>query len=300
MEVKSEGQNQSQIRFDDEIDLLELLAKIVHIIRKRILLLPIFLIVGVALGVSGYFVFKPTFQTKMIASSPIISYPTFAGIISTLNDFAEEGNYEELSNRLNLSLEDVKKIKGFESENIIGKTIDEINSVQNRDLEKKEIEQFIIAAKIADTNIVAKLQVGMINYILNNSYVKNTMEIEIQSLQNQIDKIITERKYVDEMKEEMTNLFKKGDIKDIYANPSTFYQQSVDLYQRQSKLEKELELVKKIQILEPFVIYKKPTSFNISKSVIAGFIGGLFLWIIFLVFLELNKAIKKVKLPEDD
>lgn len=301
METKSEDQKQSQARFDDEIDLLELLAKVIRIVRKRILLLPIFLILGIGLGISGYFAFKPTFQTKMIASSTVINYPAIAGIINTLNDLVKEANYEELSSRLKLTSDDIKSIKEISCENIIGEEIEEINNVRSKRVDEySEQEQFIINVKLTNTRIISTLQKSVVDYIENNPYIKNKIKIEKEIIQRELENIDNDLKYNDSIRLMVIAKMRSGENQNIKIDLGDFDTQQVELYERQSTLQKELELLKNIQIIEPFTKFQKPTSFDIPKSIVAGVTGGLFLWIMTLMLLELNKAVKKVELSEDD
>lgn len=271
---------------EGDIDLIFLLARIVQIIRKRFVLLLIILAVGVFLGSLGYFVFKPVFTTKMMAQSKVLTDVEIKGIIETLDELLDEDNFEELSSRLKMDIKTVKKINKIKALSI--KDLD-------KDFTQKQKDSiFVIEARVSDNKIITEFENKLVNYLSENEYAKKRIALYKVNQEKTLERTRLEAAKLDSLKTTVKKLLESGESKNIYFDPGAIYFQSLALYKEELKIKENLVLADQIQIIENFTRFRKPTSFNLLKSIVAGLVSGFVFWIALVIFLELADAVRKL------
>lgn len=275
---------------DDEIDLLDLLIKVIQIIKKRFILLVLFLVIGGGLGSVGYFYFKPVYTTKMILDTQIIEYADVANLLETTKYLIDENSEQELMKKFNVSKKVVEGLKSLEAINIVEK------EVGRTDKEAIKDNRLIIEAKVTDNNIIGQLQEGILYYLENNQFVKERIKDNKRNLRLFLAKVRSERLQIDSLKKSIESLIatnKEGNIH-LTTDIGGLYQKSVTLYDKELKTATELKFADRIQVLEGFTKFEKPTSFDLKKSIIAGLGASFFFWIFVVIILEIRVVMRKI------
>jgi len=259
---------------NDEIDLLELFAKGVLVVKTNLVILILAFVIGSGLGLA-YHQFSPKiYEGKMILLSDILTESYSERITESLDKLIKEGNTKTLSERLGITEESAEKIEKIE-----------IESIQQEDaVGEKESSTFVITVETTDNSILKKLQDGIINLLKNNDFV----QIRVSQRQNfykiMIKKVGEEINSLDSLKKRLFNgqpVYSKSSEM-LLVDPTNIYSKIIELTAKQIEYKNALELVNSIQLVEGFTIFQKPVSPKLSISLASGASLGLVFVFVFI------------------
>ncbi len=276
-------ENQRQPINSDEIDLVELLAKIVVVIKNNTRSLVIGFIVGCVLGLAYFQLAPAIYESKMILLSDILTESYSERITESLDNLIKENNTKVLSERLGVSAEEAKSISEIKIESVKQESKDE----------KTESSIFIITVKIKENTILPKLEKGIIEYLRNNEFVKIRVNQRLTYYNTMIDKIGLEINSLDSLKKRLflgQPIYSKSSEM-MLVDPTNIYSKIIELNREQINLKNSLELVNSIQLVEGFTVFDKPVSPKLSISLASGATFGLFVVLFIIAFKSLRKII---------
>ncbi len=276
-------ENQKQPTNSDEIDLVELLAKIVVVIKNNTRSLVIGFIVGCVLGLAYFQLAPATYESKMILLSDILTESYSERITESLDNLIKENNTKVLSERLGVSAEEAKSISEIKIESVKQESKDE----------KSESSIFIITVKIKENTILPKLEKGIIEYLRNNEFVKIRVNQRLTYFNTMIEKIGLEINSLDSLKKRLflgQPIYSKSSEM-MLVDPTNIYSKIIELNREQINLKNSLELVNSIQLVEGFTVFDKPVSPKLSISLASGATFGLFVVLLIIAFKSLRKII---------
>lgn len=278
-------ENQKQPIGSDEIDLLELLAKLVITIKANLVLIIGAFVIGTVLGLA-YFQFVPKiYESKMILQSDILTSSYSERITESLNNLIKEQNKEILSKRVGLTEKQAESITKIEIESIKQKESAE---------DKSENATFIVTIRTKDNSILTSLQDGLINHLRNNEYVKIRVRQRQEFYKAMIEKVGLEINSLDSLKKRLFTgqpIYSKSSEM-MLVDPTNIYSKIIDLNKEQIGYKNALELVNSIQLVEGFTIFNKPVSPKLSISLAAGASFGLFMVALLIGFKSLRKIVR--------
>jgi uncharacterized protein involved in exopolysaccharide biosynthesis len=278
-----ENQKQANASSSDEIDLLELLAKVALGIKNNFRSLVLAFVIGSLLGLAFYQFVPKVYESNMIIQSDILTESYGERIAESMDLLIREQNFEILGSRMGISLEKAASIKKIKIESVKQK---QTNTTE------KENNTFIITVRTTDNTLLPDLQNGLINYLRNNEFVKVRVRQRQDYYKAMIEKVGQEISSLDSLKKRLFT------GKPIYSNsaemmlvdPTNIYSKIIELNKEQINYKNGLELVNSIQLVEGFTIYKKPVSPKLSISLTAGASIGVF----FVLTLIAIKGLRKI------
>jgi hypothetical protein len=277
-------ENQKQPLNSDEIDLLELLARIVISIKSNFKLIVGAFLVGSLLGLAYYQYVPKSYESRMLISSDILTESYSKTIADDLNKLIKERNIESLSSKLNLSLTEAFAIGKLEVKNAIEKV----------DGRKEEEKNYLtITCQTSDNSIWPNLQNGLVNFFEKNDYVRIRVEQRKKYYTQVIEKIDKELVDLNELKTRIANGQITQSSKDnlILFDPTTVNTKILDLNKEKINLQNALETVNSVQLVEGFTVFEKPVSPKLSISLSAGASFGLFIVALIIGFKSLRKIV---------
>lgn len=185
-----------------EIDIIELIAKLLKIFRKWIILLLIFMVVGAGLGYYQYKKAKTTYRSTMISKSDFVSNLRIVDYVAGFNA-AVQNKSEENAAKLGIPADYLKNIKSISATASL-----ELSSSQYLYTKDQNIDEFNtneINIEMYDTTGMSAITQAMINYIDNVGYVKQEMKKAKQTAQEIIEKIDNEIKKYDSLQVTLFN-----------------------------------------------------------------------------------------------
>ncbi|MEO1054482.1 MAG: hypothetical protein AAFX87_27865 [Bacteroidota bacterium] len=283
---------QSQTVDADEIDLGRLLLLAYNSFKKFKALAIALFFVGLIGGITYYLLTKPRYESKMVVSSEILKEQYCETLINTLNDIIEDGNYELLAERTNVSKEKAFQIKSFELEPI------EANFKPDQSSER---DIFSIVVTTTDNTILDDLSEGLKLYFENNEFVRVRTELDKQETQKLLSQIEDEIKEIRSVKDSLSRIsnLKQGPNNVILTDLGSLYEQALNIYQQESELQKNLELVNSIDVIQRFTVFNKP-AWPKLWIIPVGAIGGLFISILFIILLEIRAYLRKLSTEAKD
>lgn len=277
-------ENQKQPLNSDEIDLLELLARIVISIKSNFKLIVGAFIIGSLLGLAYYQFVPKSYESRMLISSEILTESYSKTIVEDLNKLLKEKNLESLSSKLNLT----------ETEALALGKLEVKNAIEKADGRKEEEKNYLtINCRTSDNSIWPSLQSGLINFFETNDYVKIRVEQRKKYFTQVIEKIDKELVDLNELKSRIANgqITQSGKDNLILFDPTTVNTKILDLNKERINLQNSLETVNSVQLVEGFTVFEKPVSPRLSISLSAGASFGLFIVALIIGFKSLRKIV---------
>ena len=283
--LSSMTENQKQPIGSDEIDLLELLAKLVMTIKSNLVLLIGSFVIGAALGLAYYQFVPKIYESKMILQSDILTSSYSERITESLNNLIKEQNTQVLSQRIGLTEKEAASISKIEIESIKQK---------ESNVAETENSTFIITVRTKDNTVLPNLQEGLINHLRNNEYVKIRVRQRHEFYKAMIEKVGIEINSLDSLKKRLFTgqpIYSKSSEM-MLVDPTNIYSKIIDLNKEQIGYKNALELVNSIQLVEGFTVFNKPVSPKLSISLVAGSSFGLFFVALIIGFKSLRKIVR--------
>ena len=268
---------------NDEIDLVELLVKVVLLTKRNLLQIIVFFVVGTGLGYAYASLAPKVYESKMLVSSDILTESYSEKLFENLQNLIKEQNYDGLASRINLTAEEAKKISKLKIESAL------------KDKPDKEDEKrfFLITVELEDQSLLPKIEEGLLFYFQENDFVKVRVEQRKNYFKELIKKVEEEIQSLEGFKEKIYkgNFFEsvKGSM---MFDPTEVNSKIVELSKEKGNLTMALETVNSIQVVEGFTQFDKPVWPKKSISLAAGATLGLFLVGVLIAFKSLRKLVR--------
>ncbi|CAN5281890.1 hypothetical protein BH09BAC3_BH09BAC3_22130 [soil metagenome] len=276
----------------DEIDLQELLLKFVLLVKRNFILIVAFFFLGSLLGFMHSFLSTKVYASKMMLSSNLLTESYVDRLGENFNAIIEDNNYGMLSERLGLSIAEASGIKSLDIQGILKE-----KPIENYTLADKGTRRtyfLAISASVVNTDILHKLQNGIINYLESNEFVRTNEEQNKIFLNGMIKKLDEEIVALDDFKKKIyegTAENKGAVILDLGQINAVL----VNLYEKKSRFQSELVLSKSIQIVEGFTAFRKPVRPRFGLSLAAGGSIGLLFVALMIAFKSIRALLKEAE-----
>ncbi len=277
-------ENQMQSTNHDEIDLMELLARIVIGVKSNFRFLLIAFLMGSTLGVI-YYQFSPkSFESKMLISSDILTESYSKTMTGDLVKLIKEKNVTSLSSKLGLSESQAASLSDIEIKSAIEKS---------DNIKEQEKTYLTIVCRSNDNTIWPALQNGLINFFETNNFVKIKVNQRTKYFTQIIEKIDKELIDLNELKGKIASgqLTQSSKENLVLFDPTTVNSKILELNKEKIDLQNKLELVNSIQLIEGFTVFEKPVSPKLSFSLATGASFGLIIVGVILAFTSLRKIV---------
>ena len=270
---------------DSEIDLFNLLLKLLKFIKKNKKVIIAFFLLGIIIGGINYFrkasENKIIYEKTYLAESAVASSEVIVGIINSIgfkNEFPEN-DLDLLSDKLGLSISVLESIKNISAE-----------------LQSTGTESSVIKLKIewSDKNHIDSIVHGITYCINSMDYVKKRYDID-RKQQSQLISIIDNKiNYYDEglglnKISDSEKILKQLVGKDEVLN----YMELID---RKQKLEKQMSLLNSIEFIasSEAKIIERPSKKNDIIKVLGFGFASIFLFVFLKFFLFVIDKFKNI------
>lgn len=268
---------------DDEIDLVELLLKMVNALRDNFWIIVTFFAIGAASGIAYFVTSKKQYSNKMIISSSILT-TTYANILfENANTHLVENNYAILQSEFKLDTETLKEIASLKIENL----------TKEEGGELKESDRYLITANVYDQSILPNLQKGVIDYLENNEFVRIRINQQRSYLTQMLSAAEKELNDLQQFKQEIySGKFFANAKGNVMFDPTTVNSKVLELTQRRIEYKNALELINSVQLIEGFSAFKHPSKPSLLRSLLAGSLLGLFVAGAFIAFKSIRRILR--------
>lgn len=302
----------------------------VYFIKRYGKIIGLVAVLGAVAGLVYSLAGKPFFTATMVVKSNdnYLEKNIFTKILDELNTMCDEGDFEELSSVLNITLEQAKSLRWFELEE--EKEIANLGSYYNKyfkllstisDEEKREqmLDLFIksetdniyyISASVYDASVLPLLNEPLAKLMNSNPYFVKQRGINDVAFRASEQKIYDELTKLDSLKRTLTNAIesneknlKSGSNNIIFGenqlyNPLPVYEKYLSLYNDAITIKKQIFLNENtVEVLSGFVKLKKNERLNPLLGGFSGMGFGLLAGILFVLFLLSIEKFRKLEIP---
>ena len=280
-------QNSERQLPSDEIDLGELLLKLFKIVNKNKLTLIIFTALGMAGGITRYYLKVPVYESSMMLRSDILTEAYSETLTDNLKRLIEERNDTLLSEKLSITVEQASHLVDIKVE-----SVEEANTPVGA---VKNII-FLISVEITDNRILENLQAGVVNFLENNEFVKKRIDLRRKRFEALVSQVNKEIKEIDSLKKRMNRgmIYNQQGGNLVVLDPSNVYEKALSLFKEELTYQENLELIDSIQLIEGFTAFKNPIAPRLSISGGSGLLVGLFLALIIVFTRETISYLKSI------
>lgn len=269
----------------NEIDLAEILANSILVIKKNLTKLLIAFVIGSTLGLT-YYQFAPNvYESEMIITSDILTESYSKSVFTNVQKLLKEKNTTSLSALLNISPTQAGEIS----------TIELKGTIEKADVLQEKEKTFInIVVKTTDNSIWPALQTGITSFIENNDFVKIRVDQRKKQYSSLIKKIDHELADLEILKSKIMDGKLSSNGKDgmLLLDPTTIHTKILELNKEKINYQNGLELVNSVQIVKSFTAFEKPASPKLSISLASGASLGLFFVFAFIGVKSLRKLVR--------
>ena len=281
---------------DKELSLEKLFSDIILFFIRNKYLITSITIAGV-LSVILFQKLKPAyFKTNAIATSGIAAYERFEdddilnqrtaiNMINNLQLDVQKEDYDALSKKLNISLEESSGIKYIEAEQIYR---------EDKDEKKHNTPKFQIDLLVRDNSLITIVQTGLISYFNNNEYIKTYQRIYNETNNDIINSIDEEIKELRSLRNAQNSTIDFSTHTILSSRDEMDIQnQIVDLKHKKSIIITNNEMLKPITFVEDFSRTTIEEREVIVWGSAIGFLSFIFSIIISVILEVKQKAIKQ-------
>src|SRR5690606_16689774 len=250
----------------DEIDLIELLAKFIRLLKRNLALILVCIVLSLGLATWIGLTSPKVYESRMMIYSDILTESYSDQLAKNLTALIKDKNFDLLAGRLHITADQASKLREVEIEGALEGAVAEVD------------RQFIVVVvRILDNAVLPDLQAGIIQYISEKDFVKSRTEEKKRYYQELIASIGAEIEKLEVAKQRITT----GDYGraggTVMMNPSDIYAQTVALIDNKLSLEEKLHLVNSVQLIEGFSPLNRHVSPKLSLLLPAGLVSGLLL-----------------------
>lgn len=269
----------------DEIDLFELFAKGVLIIKRNTILLTTTFFIGTLIGWAYYQISPKQYESKMLISSDILTESYSKSLVENLNKLVMENNGQLLSEKTGLNPDQASLITRIEIKSAIEKS----------DATPENTKIYLnITVKAKDNSVWPQIQTALTNYFQNNEFVKIRVDQRKKYNNQMIEKINLELVDLENLKKKIAEgSFNQSNKEGLYLfDPTTVNSKIIELNKEKITLQNSLETVNSIQVVEGFTAFKNPASPKLSFSLVSGASVGMFLALMVIVFKAIQSTLR--------
>ncbi len=271
----------------DEIDLGELLLRLTKVVSRHIIKIAGLTFMGVTLGVVYFNLKKPVYESSMMLQSDILTEAYSETLTDNLKKLIDERNSSLIAKKLS--------IDETQAAALVDIKVESVADVSGAEGATKNFI-FLITVETSDNNVLPDLEIGIIQFLKNNHFVKKRVTLKQERYQALVDQMKSEAKELDSLKrlvnEGVVNKNTGGNL--VLLDPSNIYEQALKTYKEELSYQEQLELIESIQLIEGFTAFNRPLRPKLAISIASGFGLGIILAGMLIFVIETRRYLRSI------
>jgi hypothetical protein len=273
----------------DDIDLINLLERMILFLRRYRTVFIIAIIVGVLLGVLGYSLSPNLYKSRIILHSTYLTNSEQIQVVYYWNELLKRGEYKVLAQTFNCTetvLHNLASLKATE--------IQKVYTPENPN-------GFYIDATVKNNSVLEELQKAIVYGLNNTEYVKQKLAVRKETLKQLINKVKIEIGKLDSIKTNIENIIsnKEKNSSSFILDVTGVNRQLIDMNEKLLSYQEELRFASGVQVLQGFVPLNTPVGISLKVMVVLGLILCLAFAYIFTLFSYVRERLKKRVISND-
>jgi len=237
-----------------------------------------FLLYGVIAALIGggvWYVKPKVYKAVMTVSYVHYEKKIYADMLEKLNGLVQSNSTKTLSNQLKLREDEVREISSVKSFNIRHESL--VN-----DLSTEKVP-FYVEVTVKDPAVLSHLQKALVNYMNGTQFIRERLnyqkkknEEELVFLKKRLSSADSLNKVLITRDQEITN--------DKSENKMDLFKEIMTIYDRIQSVKGSLAFNKNVEVLDGFITSDKPAGSSLYFWVIYGFLAGIALRLLVIVF----------------
>jgi LPS O-antigen subunit length determinant protein (WzzB/FepE family) len=245
---------------------------ITAIIRKRFRIFISVLVLAIIVSLLFVLKTQPYYDTKISIGSAYFTGNAIEPMIIYLSDLRNDGNFEMLSENLNISVEQAKSILKIQ--------------VRNKTTQKDFFTADISLRVSSPENIIG-ISNGLMIFFEQNNFIKNRVEVLKNELEDFTTKGERELLRLDSLKKSLNEVIVKGKAGNSnIIFPSNIHLEGVQINEKVYQARKDLKLVKVVELLSQPAVPSMPSNPSNFLVLISGLFIGFALAVFVVLFVE--------------
>jgi hypothetical protein len=244
-------------------------------VKKHFFSFLLFGIVGALIAAGIWFLKPKIYEAEMTVSYVHYEKKIYADMLEKLDMLVESKSYTSLSNLLGLPEEIVSKLRGIKGYNIRNEELIE-------DLSTEKIP-FYVVVEVTDISILDALQEAIVNYLDGSefiqdrlAYMKQKSEDELEFLEHRLSMVDSLGRFLILQEDKMLN--------EKTVSRMELLEETMAIYSKIQDVKGSLAFNLNIEVLDGFIANEKPSGKGIIFWVLYGFLAGLGLRFLVLIF----------------
>ena len=269
---------------NDEIDLLQLFARIFLLIRKNLVIIIVAVVCGVVLGLCYYKLAPKSYESKMVVASDVVNMPQGKIIFGNIDQLIGEGDLEFISSELGISQSVASEIQSIK----VDITEDKIDAT----LEKPRIS-LAISVYSSNPKNWSEIQKGILFYLKHIDFVKVKDAQNKRLLEELIQQVETEIADLQNLKKRFAQVEFHGSNDKLMLFDLTEINSTIILLTKE-KLDAiaKLEFSDGIHLVEGFIPSAAPAKPKLTSSLLVGLSIGLLFALAFLFITGIQSMLR--------
>jgi hypothetical protein len=267
----------------DDIDLMNLLERMILYVRRFRIIFLVAAILGVSMGVFFYSISPDLYKSRIILHSSFLTNPEQIQIVDYWNELLKRREYNVLSGILNCEQEKLHQLASLDAADIQKMfTPDNPNG-------------FYIDARVKDNSILPELQ-GAIVYGLNNTdYVKRKLAVRKENLSQLINTVTVEISKLDSTRAHIEKMIsdKEKNGSSLMLDITGMNRELINMNEKLLGYKEELKFASGVQVLQGFVPLNTPVSISLKVLILVGLILCLSIAYVLTVIISVRGRLKK-------
>jgi hypothetical protein len=257
-------------------------ALYINVIKKQIILIICFTILGALAGGLFYSLARPFYKTEMVLTSRALSNEYCKYLINNLNE-----NPDVFTERLHVNAATAQQIAEIEYAKFDPKMKESKDSLSSG-------MPFKIKLTVYNPSVIDTLETSIINFLENNEYALKRRQIELANNKKMMGKLQSELLKLDSLKSLIAKkLGSKEEVSGIIVgnqvDPVNAYNTSLSLYRQELQISSDLMIPENINVIEGFTRKNQP-SLSLMIYLIEGFLLGFICSFLIALRIEKRKA----------
>lgn len=265
----------------DELDIVNLIGKIVSFIQRFKIILFLSLLAGLSFGLYLYFNSPRQFTTRLVVHSMFLSNQEEIEIVDNWKDLLRRGEKKQLASLMNCDVNVIENLSNISAEEILKTYV-----VSNPN-------GFIINVTVKDNSVLDALQKGIIYGLNNSPYVKEKIETKKARDRELIKKTTDEIAKLNVTKEIIDSLIQTNqrNSSSFMLDISRISSQMIELNEKLFNYQEDLKFLSGVQVLQNFNQGKLSRQ-GLMKFSSLGMVSGLFVGYLVSLFLFVRIKLK--------
>lgn len=256
---------------NNEIDIKIVLVSLLKFYKSYKILIVVMAFIGIIIATADFYLGVRHYSSSFIVSTPDYDSRLIYRFSEPLNYFANNNSYDSLKNKMNISSDAAKMIKGFDIDTTIHNVL-------------------VVNVELYDTDYFSEVSKGYVYFLNSIPSVKSRIRQERESLNEFIGVVENEINQLNLYQENVIKKLSNNDIIEISSITGSFTE-LVELYNIKLDLKNQYNTLKSFNLIDSDNVFISKKSFK-KNIVIYGFLGliaGIFIGL----FLDIRKLAYK-------